>query len=148
MWRILDRLDDSYEIADGWCASPSVQAARAGTEARLQELANPYGVVPLENLGYLNPHLSHSGNAALLSWLHYCDYVLRDEFVLLRTQSLGDRAAAILSIVGAPLSAEKILAQATAPWRAVVSAKHRLTIRSTHQRQTDPVEARGSQPVL
>jgi hypothetical protein len=111
VWRILDRLDDSYEIVDGWCASPTVGAARAGTEARLQELASPYGVVPIDELRPLNPHLSANRGDVLIAWLRYCGYELHDAFVLLRTQALGDRAAAILSIVGAPMSADEVLAR-------------------------------------
>jgi hypothetical protein len=109
VWRILDRLDDRYEIGDTWCASPTVLAARVATHARLEELADPYGVVRLDDLGSLNPHLDHGSHEALVAWLRDSGCVLHDDFVLTRTQSLGDRAAAVLSIVGAPLSPEEIL---------------------------------------
>jgi hypothetical protein len=110
VWRILDRLDEGYEIADGWCGSPTISAARDALCARLEELADPYGVVPLEDFGALNTHLApEESKKVLFAWLLANDFVVQEEFVLTRTQSLGDRAAAILSIVGSPLSAEEIL---------------------------------------
>ena len=61
-WRVLDRLDDAYEIADGWCASPTIYGAQVATHTRLQEVANEHGVVRLEDLDSLNP--SQQGEAA------------------------------------------------------------------------------------
>jgi hypothetical protein len=111
VWRVLDLLDDSYEVRDGWCAAPSLSAAQALTRAHLQELADAFGVVLLDDLGPLNAGLvPERDRKATLDWLRYCGQVLHhDDYVLTRTQSLGDRAAAILSIAGAPLSSEEVL---------------------------------------
>ena len=109
-WRVLDRLDDAYEIVDGWCASPTIHGAQLALITSLQEVANTYGVVSIEDLGILNP--SQSGGAgvqSLRSWLSYCGYVLEGENVFTRTQSVGDRAASILSVVGSPMAAQQIL---------------------------------------
>jgi RNA polymerase sigma factor (sigma-70 family) len=109
-WRILDRLDDAYEIEDGWCVAPTMLGAQEVTQTRLLELANPYGVVRLADVGVLNPNLPPEiDGRALVAWLRHCDYVLDGDFVLTRTRSLGDRAASILSIVGSPLSSQKLL---------------------------------------
>jgi hypothetical protein len=83
--------------------------------------------VPIEDLGSLNPHLAHASDNALRSWLQDCDCALHDDFVLIRTQSLGDRAAAILSIVGAPLPAEEILARLDIE-RSVGSLKNAMSV--------------------
>jgi hypothetical protein len=109
-WRILDRLDDAYEIEDGWCVAPTMLGAQAATQTRLLELANPHGVVRLADIGVLNPNLPPEiDTRALVAWLRYCGYVLDGDFVLTRTRSVGDRAASILSIVGSPLSTQELL---------------------------------------
>jgi hypothetical protein len=107
-WRVLDRLDDQYEIEDGWCVAPSLIAARTATLARLQELASQHGVVRIEELGPLNPHMTDS-DSAQRRWLEYCGFVLYGEYVFVRTQSVGDRAAAILSVEGAAMTSQAIL---------------------------------------
>lgn len=109
-WRVLDRLDDAYEIEEGWCASPTMMAAQTATQARLLELANPYGVVRLVDLGPLNPNLPPDNQRdALVAWLCHCEYVIDGEHVLTRSQSVGERAASILSIVGSPMSSPELL---------------------------------------
>jgi hypothetical protein len=111
-WRVLDRLDDAYEIMDSWCVSPTVRAAQALTLARLEEAANAHGVVHLDDLEPLNPR--QSGDAArqtIRSWLAYCGYELHGDHVFTRTQSVGDRAAAVLSVVGSPMDSQGILNQ-------------------------------------
>lgn len=105
-WRVIDVLDDAYEIADGWCAEPSFEAARLDTGVFLDELADAYGVVRLSDV-------TLSDDAAgslpwLKDWLIYLGYELRDQFVLLKTASLNDMAAAILSIEGAPLTFDEL----------------------------------------
>lgn len=109
-WRVLDRLDDRYEIEDGWCACPSLAAARVETAGRLQELADAYGVVRLADLPPLNDRqdaLRHE--ATLRSWLCDCGWAVDGEVVFTRTRALNDRAAALLSVTGAPLSSQSIL---------------------------------------
>ena len=105
-WRVIDVLDDAYEIADGWCAEPSFEAARRDTAVFLDELADAYGVVRLADVT-----LSDDEAGALpwlKDWLIYLGYEVRDEFVLLKTASLNDMAAAILSIEGAPLTFDEL----------------------------------------
>lgn len=107
-WRVLDRLDDEYEIEDGWCAAPSMVGAQTVTLARLQELANQYGVVQIDDLEPLNHHLTDTSTMHR-AWLDFCGYVLYGEYVFTRTQSLADRAAAVLSVEAIAISAQGIL---------------------------------------
>jgi hypothetical protein len=107
-WRVLDRFDDHYEIEDGWCVAPSMDGAQAATSAQLQELANQYGVVRIDELEPLSHFLTDAAGAQR-AWLEYCGYVLDGEYVFTRTQSLGDRAAAVLSVEATPLSAQGVL---------------------------------------
>jgi hypothetical protein len=109
-WRVLDRLDDAYEIEDGWCASPTILSAETETLTRLQELANRHGVARIDHLGPLNPNQPEaSGRAAQRDWLSYCGYVVDGDYVFTRVQSVGDRAAAILSVIGTPMASQEIL---------------------------------------
>jgi len=107
-WRVLDRFDDHYEIEDGWCVAPSMVGVQTATSAQLQELANQYGVVRIDELEPLSHHLTDAAGAHR-AWLEYCGYVLDGEYVFTRTQSLGDRAAAVLSVDATPLSAQEVL---------------------------------------
>lgn len=101
-WRVIDVLDDTYEIADGWCAEPSFEAARRDTGVFLDELTDAYGVVRLAHVTLFD---EEAGSLPWLKdWLVYLGYEVRGQFVLLRTASLNDMAAAILSIEGAPLT--------------------------------------------
>lgn len=105
-WRVLDVLDDAYEIADGWCAEPSFEAARRDTAVFLDELADGYGVVRLADVTLSE---DDAGSLPWLKdWLIYLGYEVRDQFVLLKTTSLNDMAAAILSIEGAPLTFDEL----------------------------------------
>lgn len=108
-WRVLDSLDDAYEIADGWCAVPTMTAAVSVTQTLLEERCNQYGVVRLDEIELVQsshperlPHLT-------ASWLSHCGYVLHGQFVLTRTSSVGDYAAGLLSINGTPLSSQMIV---------------------------------------
>lgn len=106
-WRVIDVLDDAYEIADGWCAEPSFSAARRDTAVFLEELADDYGVVRLADVTLTNSKAAGT-LPWLTDWLEYLGYVVRDQFVLLRASTINDLAAAILAIEGAPLTVEDI----------------------------------------
>jgi len=109
-WRVLDRLDDAYEMEDGWCASPTILGAQTATLTKLHELADQYGVVRIGDLDPLNPNQPEdAGRQSLLDWLTYSGYDLDGGYVFTRTQSLGDRAASILSVVGSPMASQDIL---------------------------------------
>jgi RNA polymerase sigma factor (sigma-70 family) len=109
-WRVLDRLDDAYEIKDGWCAAPTILSAQTETLTRLQEHANRHGVANIGDLSPLTPSLpEESAFAFLRDWLIYCGCVVDGDHVFTQVQSVGDRAAAVLSVVGAPMSCQEIL---------------------------------------
>jgi RNA polymerase sigma factor (sigma-70 family) len=109
-WRVLDRLDDAYEIKDGWCAAPTIVSAQTETLTRLQEHANRHGVASISDLPSLNPNLpAESALASMKDWLRYCGFSVDGEYVFTRLQSVGDRAAGILSVTGSPMSSQDIL---------------------------------------
>jgi hypothetical protein len=105
-WRVFDVLDESYEIADGWCAQPSLEEVRRDTGVSLDESSDPFGVVRVADVTLFG---AEAGAIPWLEdWLRYLGYELRDEFVLLKTASLNDMAAAVLSIEGSPLTLEEL----------------------------------------
>jgi Sigma-70, region 4 len=111
-WRVLDRLDDSFEIKDGWCAVPTVLSAQTETMTRVQEVTNRHGVTRLSDLVLRSPNQpSELTPASLAEWLRYCGCTVDGDHVFTRLQSVGDRAAAILSIAAEPMSAQDILSR-------------------------------------
>jgi hypothetical protein len=108
-WRVLDRLDDAYEIEDGWCVVPTLTAAQAMTQTQLQEKSDKYGVVRIDNLVLIETNDAAHRSELTKSWLTRCGYTVNGDFVLTRTQSVGDYGAAILSLAGMPLSAQEIV---------------------------------------
>ncbi|MFI6827892.1 sigma factor-like helix-turn-helix DNA-binding protein [Kribbella sp. NPDC050241] len=106
-WRVIDILDDSYEIADGWCAEPSLEAAKREMAIYLDELADEFGVVRLADVGLVGTE-EPGALPWLTDWLAHLGYDVRGEFVLLRTSSVGDLAAALLSTEGGPLTLETL----------------------------------------
>lgn len=109
VWRVLDRLDDAYEIEAGWCATPTLSAAMDMTVTQLRERADQFGVVRIEELELIEANTSARPDEWTRKWLEACGYVIDGANVLTRTQSVNDYAAAILSIHGEPMSSEEIL---------------------------------------
>ena len=110
-WRVLDRLDDAYEIVDGWCVVATMTAAQTMTHAQLQERADNYGIVRIEDLDLIQADTPERRRELIVSWLVQCGYIVDGGCVLTRTNSVGDYAAAVLSLSGKPLSAEQIVDQ-------------------------------------
>ncbi|PPA41780.1 hypothetical protein BF14_020040 [Streptomyces griseus] len=108
-WRVLDRLDDTYEIEDGWCVAPTMTAVRAITQTVLQEKADKYGVVRLDSVDLIETSQPERLPELTASWLTHCGYIIEGDFVFTRTQSVGDYGAAVLSVAASPLSAQEIV---------------------------------------
>jgi hypothetical protein len=108
-WRVLDRLDDAYEIQDGWCVAPSLSAAELSTQAQLHEHADQYGVIRLDELRLIDTTDVDQLPRLTAAWLQRCGYIVKGDHVLTRTSSVNDYGAAILAIEGIPLSAQEIV---------------------------------------
>ncbi|WP_238773931.1 DNA-directed RNA polymerase subunit alpha C-terminal domain-containing protein [Prescottella equi] len=109
-WRILDRLDDAYEIEDGWCVAPTMTAAKSLWSTKLQELANAYGVVALEELGPLNENIPDGHNEEILrEWLTYCGYAIEGGLILTRYRTIPDRVCSMLYVEGSPMTTQQII---------------------------------------
>jgi len=110
-WRVLDRLDDSYEIEDGWCACPTVEAARTATATQIEEFVDSYGVAPLASLDFIDIEPEERKRTITAEWLEYCGYLIDSGHLFTRIQSVQDYAASILSVVGSPLSSDDVIAR-------------------------------------
>lgn len=105
LWLVLDRLDDYFEVTDGWAAAPSVDNARERTRELLGDFADEHGVVDISDatLG------GHMPAEEFVSWLGWCGYLVEGGRVLTRTRTAGDHAAGILSLAGHPLEIDELV---------------------------------------
>jgi hypothetical protein len=104
LWLVLDRLDDYFEVTDGWAAAPDAETARERTLGLLEDLENEHGVVEftsLQNAVSIPPD-------ELRAWLRSCDCEEAEGYVLTRTRSLPDHAAGVLAVAGEPMELEEI----------------------------------------
>ncbi|WP_062385081.1 sigma factor-like helix-turn-helix DNA-binding protein [Demequina iriomotensis] len=127
VWRVLDRLDDRYEIEEGWCAAPSLAQAEARLRSLAKDLADAHGVVRLAGLRPALP-ASFGGDRAedeIFDWFVRCGAEVIAGHLVFGARSIVDRSAAVLSIEGAPLTSEAILAK-TGQDRSLRSLKNGL----------------------
>ncbi|WP_052503659.1 sigma factor-like helix-turn-helix DNA-binding protein [Micromonospora haikouensis] len=104
LWLVLDRLDDYFEVTDGWAATPDVNSAREQTRTLLEDFATEHGVV---DLAAVTAATAMPGNE-LLDWLTWCGYTLHNKQILTRIRSLNDHAAGLLAAMGEPLHVDEL----------------------------------------
>lgn len=107
LWLVLDRLDDYFEVTDGWAAAPGVPEAREQTRSLLEEFASSHGVVELAVLA----ESSTQPYDELLLWLGWCGYQILNSRVITRLRNSGDHAASILEVVGEPMNVDDIVSK-------------------------------------
>ncbi|MFI5485650.1 sigma factor-like helix-turn-helix DNA-binding protein [Micromonospora echinaurantiaca] len=107
LWLVLDRLDDYFEVTDGWAAAPDVAAAREQTRILLEEFATEHGLVDLATI----TAATSMPRSELLAWLNWCGYLLHNDQILTRTRSLNDHAASLLAATGEPLHIDDLWLQ-------------------------------------
>lgn len=98
----------TFSVSDGWLASPSIDDAVKLVKTDLPQAADEYGVVDL------TPSASHASseqrereNRNFADWLSYSGIIMyKDHAIIGRAQN--DRAVAVLSIEGHPLTTEEI----------------------------------------
>lgn len=107
VWLVLDKLDDYFEVVEGWALAPSVSATRDRTRLLLEDITDQHGVAALSDLDSLVEKFGMD-EGELRAWLEWCEYELLDGHVLTKAKSIPDRAAALLSIMGEPLTVDDI----------------------------------------
>lgn len=101
---LIDQIDDSFVIDDGWVGFPNLKTAKEKTVALLQSQANPQGVVEFDRL----VEQTDLEEEELREWLAQCGFMLLSEHVLTKSRSLPEKAAGVLSIQGRAMSTSEI----------------------------------------
>ncbi|TFC26433.1 hypothetical protein E3O53_07885 [Cryobacterium sp. TMT2-18-3] len=127
VWRVLDRLDDSYEIRDRWCGIPSVGAQVDRTHTQLRELATDTGYTTVSRLIESDEGVRRLSEQEQADWLSYCGFVELEGYLLPRSAGIADRAAVVLEAEGHPMSGAEIVARLDIE-RSIRSAKNALSL--------------------
>ncbi len=120
LWRVLDRLDDSFEISDGWWCSPSVDEAKRRTRSNVELQADGANFLHTESLSDIG------SEAWAKEWLEYCGLMSVGDYILLGAGGIADRAELALAREGAPLPVGEIVSRIGTD-RAITSVKNVLS---------------------
>lgn len=126
-WRVLDRLDSTFEIEDGWAAVPGVSQARETTRSVVAASVNALGLAELDDVAQRLAILGADRRAELRAWLESSGCVVFEDHVSPRQLSIPDWAALILNGAGAPLPVDEI-AERMPVDRAVSSIRNALAV--------------------
>jgi hypothetical protein len=110
-WRVLDRLDDGFEIRDGWAAVPSVDDVLASTREVIERDALVRGYARVETVGRDVHLIDESAREHLFNWLEYAGCVVLDDAVAMAPLSISASVWIVLRRAGEPLSFERIMEQ-------------------------------------
>jgi very-short-patch-repair endonuclease len=110
LWLVLDKLDDYFEVVEGWALAPSASATREHTSALLDDLNDEHGVVRFDVVQRVVADAGMSPEE-LRSWLGWCGYRFYQDVILAKSGSYLDVAAGILSVVGKPMQVENLAAE-------------------------------------
>lgn len=121
LWRVLDRLDDSFEISGDWWCRDSVLSASERTRFELKVAAQDRRAVRIYDV----PLFEDSQWA--LDWVRSCGVPVHEGHALLVSSGIPDRAAVSLEVEGTPLSSEEIALRIGAD-RAISSVRNALAV--------------------
>ena len=108
-WRVLDRLDNAFEVESGWAAVPTVAHAREMTIAAAAELADSLGLVPVTEIAdVLGFDLSIRGQE-FENWISFVGLATFRGQVVATARSIPDWAAIVLGAEGRPLALQEVL---------------------------------------
>lgn len=105
LWRALARLDDRFEVVDGWVAVPGLAEAERRTHALLAEFESPNGVVEPAAVAVV----WNLPAAEFAAWLRRCGVPMFEGRALTRRSAFADHAAAVLEVIGDPLTAAELV---------------------------------------
>lgn len=107
-WRVLDRLDSTFEIEDGWAAVPGLREAREITRSVVAACANPLGVAELNQVAQRLGFTGNGRREELQAWAESCGCVFFEDHISPRQLSISEWALLILHGTGTPLSVEEL----------------------------------------
>ncbi len=126
-WRVLDRIDGTFEIEDGWAAVPQLDQAREITRSVVASCVNTLGVAELHEVAQRLGITGDGRRAELLTWIEASGCVVYGEHVSPRQLSIPDWGALILNTAGTPLSVDEIVDRLPVD-RAASSVRNALAI--------------------
>ena len=103
-WRVIDRLDDSFEISDGWAAVPSVSEAIDVTWALARSVANEIGVASVADVAAKLGFPLGERDSEFDLWLRYANLQTFRGCIALDARSIADWALIVLVQEARPLS--------------------------------------------
>ena len=107
-WRIIDRLDESFEIADGWAAVPSLNEAERRTRELVRENSDELGTASVSSVASALGIDLAERTAEFHQWLSFLDLPCFQERIVTQANSIPDWAVVVLAHEGKPLSATEI----------------------------------------
>lgn len=122
LWFVLDRLDDNFEVIDGWAAAPSIHEAQKQTRGILEDLEDRHGLVAITDFNNATSHLLD--DELTQEWISFCGFDIAESHILLRTSSIPDRVVAILALAGEPMHIKDLISRL--PDRSVSSIRNAL----------------------
>ncbi|MDY6808082.1 MAG: hypothetical protein SW127_03605 [Actinomycetota bacterium] len=105
LWFALDRLDDHFEVVDGWVVAPDMRVAKAKTIDMLEQYETDCGVVSVDDAAQALDLTS----TETVEWFAACDIQVVGSSAVLVTRPLTDHAAALIEAVGAPVSTATLM---------------------------------------
>lgn len=111
VWRVFDRLDDSFEINGSWCYAPNQESVEENIKRDFLSRQDKHGVIPISDATFITVGDSEQSDIFLDKWLEEQGFAIYHDYVLTNNSSLVNRAAAILSIEGRPLDIDEIVSR-------------------------------------
>jgi hypothetical protein len=90
-WRVIERLDKSFEVRDNWCACPSISMARSLTLDGLNRATDARGIIKIDAIEGLDFAFSGSSDKSQrIAWLEYCGFsACEDEVSIISPRRAG-----------------------------------------------------------
>lgn len=109
VWRVLDRIDDGFEVEGHWCYVPDKKTVEYEISNLIESRKNSYGVVELADLDFITVDEVEQEEIYLEKWIDDSSFITYKDFLLTATSNAVDIVAAILSIEARVLSIDEIL---------------------------------------
>jgi hypothetical protein len=97
LWKILDRLDDNFEVASGWWCRKNVKSAVTATRGQVFGIADGRRSIRFAEIAWLD------GEPWATEWFEFCGFPVLESHLLLASGGVADRSEVILEVEGSPL---------------------------------------------
>lgn len=131
-WRVVDRLDSSFEIEHGWAAVPTVSKASSHTLDAARAAADDMGLVDIPTLARALEIALPARQRELHAWLEHVGLLTYHDRIVVEARSIPDWAVIVLNHESRSLSLAEIVDlmpvdRAETSVRNAISADPRIT---------------------